>query len=149
MCKDQTKDQMAHTLQCFAAPGDAVHLQGIQEWSENRFTDLRQLPNHGDVFVCCILTHGEAGVVLGTDSGRLEIKEIKRFFRATDQSPLTGKPKVFLIQACQGHGRQQRVLLKDLEEDSSTSIPAAADVLVALSTVEDYIYCRVTQQLNG
>uniref|UniRef100_A0A3Q2DDX8 Uncharacterized protein n=1 Tax=Cyprinodon variegatus TaxID=28743 RepID=A0A3Q2DDX8_CYPVA len=117
MCKDQTKDRMDQTLQCF-------------------------LPHHGDVFVCCILTHGAQGVVLGTDLEPLEIKEIKHFFGATDQSPLTGKPKVFLIQACQGPNMQQRVLLNDLEEDSSTSIPEAADILVALSTVEDYVSLR-------
>ncbi|XP_015233508.1 PREDICTED: caspase-8-like [Cyprinodon variegatus] len=144
MCKDQTKDRMDQTLQCFASPGDAIQVQDlvIKEWSENRFTDLQQLPHHGDVFVCCILTHGAQGVVLGTDLEPLEIKEIKHFFGATDQSPLTGKPKVFLIQACQGPNMQQRVLLNDLEEDSSTSIPEAADILVALSTVEDYVSLR-------
>ncbi|XP_047224035.1 caspase-8-like [Girardinichthys multiradiatus] len=144
MCKDQTRDQMKETLQCFASlPGDVQPQNlSLQEWSGSCFTAPQQILEHGDAFVCCILSHGSLGAVLGIDSQPLVIKDITRYFKATKESPLTGKPKMFLIQACQGTKIQQGVLLKDVEEDSLTSIPEEADVLVALATVEDHAALR-------
>lgn len=132
---------MQQTLEIFASARDPVLPQelDVQEWSEIwRNTPLQ----HGDAFVCCILTHGAVGHVLGIDSQPLAIKEIRRHFKATDQSALTGKPKVFLIQACQGTQNQTGVLERDMEEDSSSSVPQEADILVAVSTVEDYVSLR-------
>lgn len=147
MCKDQTKDQMDRALRCFASLSDPSQLQefSVQEWFGSRFTDLQEAPKHGDAFICCILSHGDKGVVLGCDGESLSIKQITRTFKATDQSTLTGKPKVFLIQACQGRKIQPGVSLKDnLEADDSQSlsIPEEADVLVAMATVEDQISFR-------
>lgn len=145
MCKDQTKDQMDRALTCFASQSDLSQLQefSVKEWSGGRFTDLQEAPKHGDAFICCILSHGEKGVVFGIDWQPLSIKQITRTFKATDQSALTGKPKVFLIQACQGGRTQRGVLLKDLQADShSPFIPEEADVLVAIATVEDHASFR-------
>lgn len=146
MCKDQTKDQMDRALQCFAAQSDLSQLQefSVQEWSGSGFTGLQEAPTHGDAFICCVLSHGNKGVVLGIDAQPLPIKQITRTFKATDQSPLTGKPKVFLIQACQGGPIQRGVLFKDLQADDSPllSIPDEADVLLAIATVEDHASIR-------
>uniref|UniRef100_A0A3P9DSR2 Caspase 20, apoptosis-related cysteine peptidase n=1 Tax=Maylandia zebra TaxID=106582 RepID=A0A3P9DSR2_9CICH len=76
---------------------------------------------HGDAFICSILSHGKKGVVLGTDRNPLPIKEITRKFRGCDQSVLIGKPKVFLIQACQGSNIQRGVQMNDMEIDDDTS----------------------------
>uniref|UniRef100_A0A3B3V1W2 Caspase family p20 domain-containing protein n=1 Tax=Poecilia latipinna TaxID=48699 RepID=A0A3B3V1W2_9TELE len=97
--------------------------------------------------LCCILSHGSLHKVCGVDSQPLAIKEIRRYFVATKQPALTGKPKVFLIQACQGDKIQRGVLQKDAEEDSLTSIPEEADFLVAVSTVEDHVSFR--DKTNG
>lgn len=146
MCKDQTKDQMDRALNYFASVSDFSRLQecDIKEWCGGRFVDLQVAPKHGDAFICCILSHGEKGTVLGTDGEPLCIKEIFRTFRATSQSTLLGKPKVFLIQACQGREKQYGVLLKDLQTDDChpLSIPEEADFLVATATVEDYVSFR-------
>ncbi|XP_028283316.1 uncharacterized protein LOC114449694 [Parambassis ranga] len=151
LCKDQTKDQMEEKLTFFASLNDLSQLQqeDIQEWSGKRFTHLLpEDPEHGDAFVCCILSHGEKGVVLGTDRKPLSIKHITRLFKATSQSALTGKPKVFLIQACQGNKAQHGVLLEDPEVDSSgpVYIPEEADVLVAMATVEDCVAFRSVEE---
>uniref|UniRef100_A0A3Q3T3I3 Caspase-8 n=1 Tax=Mastacembelus armatus TaxID=205130 RepID=A0A3Q3T3I3_9TELE len=126
MLKDLTQDQMDRALKCF------------------------QPPKHGDAFICCVLSHGAKGQVCGIDWKRLDIKQITRTFKATNTSALTDKPKVFLIQACQGSNVQRGVLPKDVEaddaltsileedDDALTSIPEMADVLLAISTVEDY-----------
>ncbi|XP_069020629.1 caspase-8-like [Embiotoca jacksoni] len=146
MVKDQTKDQMDRVLACFASLSDLAQLQefGAQEWSGSRFTDPQQDVKHGDAFICCVLTHGRKGVVLGTDLNPLPIKQITTMFKATEQSALSGKPKVFLIQACQGSQKQHGVFVHDLEADEplSSFIPEDADLLVAVATVEDHAAFR-------
>ncbi|KAK5896355.1 hypothetical protein CgunFtcFv8_009965 [Champsocephalus gunnari] len=142
MCTDQTKDQMQRALTGFASQRGLSQLQEVkvQEWTGSGFTDLLEAPRHGDAFICCLLSHGDKGVVLGVDRKPLPIKDITRTFMATPQSPLTGKPKVFLIQACQGGLVHPRVESDDLQADDSPSpfIPQGADFLVHSSTVQDY-----------
>ncbi|CAB4044522.1 caspase 8, partial [Paramuricea clavata] len=53
-------------------------------------------------FVCCIMTHGDMGVVYGSDSKSLDIKDIIDLFKQDNCSALTEKPKLFFIQACRG-----------------------------------------------
>ncbi|KAK5896366.1 hypothetical protein CgunFtcFv8_009974 [Champsocephalus gunnari] len=148
MCTDQTKDQMERVLTCFASQRGLSQLQEfkVQEWTGSRFTDLLDVPLHGDAFICCLLSHGDKGVVSGVDGEHLRIKKITRTFMATPQSPLSAKPKVFLIQACQGGLVHPTVeSIRPLNSDStlqvagsqSTSIPQEADFLVHSSTVQD------------
>ncbi|KAM6918321.1 caspase-8-like [Xenentodon cancila] len=150
MCTDQTRDQMEETLTWFASLGDHVQQpkMSVQEWRDDRFAAPQQGVQHGDAFICCLLSHGRKDVVLGVDQKPLSIKEITKTFRATEQSVLTNKPKVFFIQACQGSGIQRGVLLKDLAADDcgSLSIPEEADVLVAMATVKDCAAMRNTTQ---
>ncbi|XP_030017229.1 caspase-8-like [Sphaeramia orbicularis] len=141
MCENQTKDQMEQVLKCLSASDVSKLLEfKVKEWSDDKFTDLQEVPTHGDAFICCILTHGNMGVVYGVDGEHLAIKDIKKMFKATDLSPLTNKPKVFLIQACQGGALHGRVVLPDGQSDGGkpASIPEEADFLVGMSTVEDY-----------
>lgn len=151
MCEDQTMEEMEQALKCFSDLSDPSALQqfNVKQWSSVGFVDLQQPPKHGDVFICCILTHGNKGVVYGTDRKPLSIKDITRSFRATNHSPLTAKPKIFLIQACQGKNVQHGVVLEDLETDvcHSVSVPEEADVLVAVATVEDCVSFR--NPVNG
>ncbi|KAL3988097.1 5-hydroxytryptamine receptor 3 [Sarotherodon galilaeus] len=148
MCKDLTKDQMDQALTFVASLADMSQLQKfrLKEWDGSSFVAPQQALEHGDAFICSILSHGGKGVVLGTDRNPLSIKEITRKFRGCDQSVLTGKPKVFLIQACQGGKLQRGVQLNDMEIDDDTSpltIPEEADVLVAMATVEDHAAVRL------
>ncbi|XP_060934064.1 caspase-8-like [Limanda limanda] len=150
MCKDQTKDQMERALRHFASLSDPSRLQdfNVTEWICSGFTELKTPLKHGDAFICCILSHGLKGEVFGTDWKSLTIKQITKTFKSSDQSALTGKPKVFLIQACQGPHRHRGVLLADLEADDSSlqCIPEEADVLVAFATVEDHVSYRSTTE---
>ena len=54
------------------------------------------------VFVLCILSHGESGVVFGTDCKPVEIEQLVTCFDGQQCEQLVGRPKLFLIQACQG-----------------------------------------------
>ena len=55
-----------------------------------------------DSFICCILSHGDRGVVLGSDCEPVELDYIEK--RAGKSKTLRDKPKIFFIQACQGTG---------------------------------------------
>uniref|UniRef100_A0A3P8Q7M9 Caspase 20, apoptosis-related cysteine peptidase n=1 Tax=Astatotilapia calliptera TaxID=8154 RepID=A0A3P8Q7M9_ASTCA len=145
MCKDLNKDQMDQALTFVASLADMSQLQkfNFKEWDGSSFVDPQQVLEHGDAFICSILSHGKKGVVLGTDRNPLPIKEITRKFRGCHQSVLTGKPKVFLIQACQGSNIQHGAQLMETDDDTSPStIPEDADVLVAMATVEDHAAIR-------
>ena len=50
-----------------------------------------------DCFVCTILTHGEEGVVYGTDD-KVEVKVLLEPFKGNNCRGLVGKPKIFFIQ---------------------------------------------------
>jgi len=54
------------------------------------------------VFVLCILSHGEKGAVYGTDGKLVTIEQLEELFDGHCCNQLAGRPKLFLIQACQG-----------------------------------------------
>ncbi|XP_052463303.1 caspase-7-like isoform X2 [Carassius gibelio] len=68
-----------------------------------------------DCFVGIISSHGEEGVVFGADGRAVKLAEIYSYF----ESPaMADKSKLFLIQACRGHGLDGGV---EVETDSSFS----------------------------
>ena len=58
--------------------------------------------NNSKVFILCILSHGERGFVCGTDGKVVEIERLETLFDGEHCHELAGRPKLFLIQACQG-----------------------------------------------
>ncbi|MCJ8729934.1 hypothetical protein PDJAM_G00111740 [Pangasius djambal] len=107
-----------------------------------------------DAFVCCILSHGEKGTVLGIDGKPVLIRDLTQLFARC--STLTGKPKLFFIQACQGNELQQGVWRPDgteeaeYEEDAEKAdaprVPIEADFLIGMATVESYKSFRHTTE---
>uniref|UniRef100_A0A8D0BKR8 Caspase-3 n=1 Tax=Salvator merianae TaxID=96440 RepID=A0A8D0BKR8_SALMN len=93
-------------------------------------------------FVCVLLSHGEDGLIYGTD-GPVELKILTSLFRGDRCKTLAGKPKLFFIQACRGTD-----LDCGIETDSSTDentchrIPVEADFLYAYSTAPGYYSWR-------
>jgi len=55
-----------------------------------------------DMFVMCILSHGEDKHFYSSDGGRIKIKDIMNRFDGQNCPALNGKPKLFFVQACQG-----------------------------------------------
>ncbi|XP_056313606.1 caspase-22 [Danio aesculapii] len=125
--KDQTVSAMKMTL---------------KQYSENR--------QHGDCFVCCVLSHGDESGVLGYDEQICPVDDITSPFNGANCSSLAGKPKVFFIQACRGEKIQSKVMVADCLGGSRTqkpgrvsvSIPKDSDFLIARSTVEGYVSIR-------
>ncbi|KAB5584453.1 hypothetical protein PHYPO_G00107710 [Pangasianodon hypophthalmus] len=122
-------------------------LNTVKEFSEKDHSRM-------DAFVCCILSHGEKGTVLGTDGKSVLIRELTQPFARC--STLTGKPKLFFIQACQGNELQLGVLRQDgpeegeYEEDAEKAdpprVPVEADFLIGMATVESYKSFRHTKE---
>ena len=62
-----------------------------------------------DCFVCCILSHGVSDAVYGVDGVELPYSRLILPFKPNQCRGLTGKPKLFFIQACQGKTYQMGV----------------------------------------
>ncbi|KTF84577.1 hypothetical protein cypCar_00049256 [Cyprinus carpio] len=68
-----------------------------------------------DCFVGIISSHGEEGVVFGADGCAVKLAEVYSYFGGPS---MADKSKLFLIQACRGHGLDGGV---EVEADSSFS----------------------------
>ena len=64
-----------------------------------------------NALVVCVLSHGREGLVYGVDGREIYIKKITDMFIGARCPTLSGKPKLFFIQACQGT-KEQTILSK-------------------------------------
>ncbi|XP_039458569.1 caspase-8-like [Oreochromis aureus] len=115
--------------------------------------------NH-DALVVCVLSHGEKGCVFGTDGKKVLLKELTDPFTSRQAPALTGKPKLFFIQACQGDEYQRGYYPSSLgpgenenqnketwQADDSIpdeAVPELADFLMGMATVEEFRSFRNT-----
>ncbi|XP_036407021.1 caspase-3-like [Megalops cyprinoides] len=97
-------------------------------------------------FVCVLLSHGDEGVLYGTD-GPVELNRLTSFFKGDCCATLVGKPKLFFIQACRGSDMDDGVETDSVEDKSPKRIPVEADFLYAYSTAPGYYSWRNT--ING
>ena len=54
------------------------------------------------IAVLCILSHGEDGYVYGCDGNTVPVNEILQSLDNTRCVQMAGKPKIVIIQTCQG-----------------------------------------------
>lgn len=115
----------------------------IEELGNKDFSDC-------DCLFIAVLSHGEQGVIYAKNSAYSHNMLYDRF--TPDKCPtLAGKPKIYVIQACQGDKLDGGVEVRTVEVDSDTSnstyrIPLYADFLVACSTIPGYYSWRNTQK---
>lgn len=106
-----------------------------------------------DCFICCILSHGDKGIIYGCDGQEVPIYELTSYFTGSNCPSLVGKPKIFFIQACQGDNYQRGIAVETdseecesyLEMDSSFQkkyIPDEADFLLGMATVNNCVSYR-------
>ncbi|XP_070988921.1 caspase-7-like [Oncorhynchus clarkii lewisi] len=158
MCKDKTAVEIPSVLKVFSELKQLSDLQqyNAKEWVGGQFTDLKDLPEHGDAFVCCILSHGKKEGVCGTDGTVVPTIDILSPFNGTNCSILVEKPKLFFIQACRGKDVQKGVPVNkkpkvegtDMELDTDDgqvqdyTLPLYSDYLVFMANVDQYISIR-------
>ena len=116
-----------------------------------------------DCLVVAILSHGENGNVYGTDGVLISVEKITGYFRGTKCPSLSGKPKIFILQACRGKNFDYGVKVKEatdgsddpeeleeivLEEDETDgggydmALPEEADFVLAYATTPGYVSWR-------
>lgn len=96
-------------------------------------------------FVCVLLSHGDEGIIYGTD-GPEKFENLTKCFKGDRCRTLVGKPKLFFIQACRGSDLDGGALIETDSVDAQTSerIPVEADFLYAYSTAPGYYSWRNT-----
>ena len=96
----------------------------------------RRSHDNFDSFVCCILSHGSAGHVFGTDSEKVSLEILTQKIDATCCPSLRNKPKLFFLQACCGHLTESKMMIGADGEIRSTpeEIPQAADFFFGHAT---------------
>ncbi|XP_019522509.1 PREDICTED: caspase-3 isoform X1 [Hipposideros armiger] len=93
-------------------------------------------------FICVLLSHGDEGRIFGTN-GPVDLRILASFFRGDYCRSLTGKPKLFIIQACRGTELDCGIETDSVEDDMACQkIPVEADFLYAYSTAPGYYSWR-------
>uniref|UniRef100_A0A8C1DJC5 Caspase 7, apoptosis-related cysteine peptidase n=1 Tax=Cyprinus carpio carpio TaxID=630221 RepID=A0A8C1DJC5_CYPCA len=143
--RNGTDRDAGELFKCFTNLGFEVTIYNDQtcknmEWLLKKVSE----EDHSDrsCFACILLSHGEEGMIYGTD-GAMPIKSMTSFFRGDMCKSLLGKPKLFFIQACRGSEFDDGVQTDSgppndmIETDASPrhKIPVEADFLFAYSTV--------------
>ncbi|CAL1288021.1 unnamed protein product [Larinioides sclopetarius] len=98
-------------------------------------------------FVCCFLTHGEEGKLLMHDKV-IKIDDILQLFSRSACETLSGKPKIFIFQACRGNCCEEGVPIDSTDFGSIKGNPDYLDFLVAYSTYEGKVSFK-TKDPNG
>ena len=113
-----------------------------------------------DCFVLWLMSHGRSGEVFCSDGNTIPIQTLHDMF--SNCETLSGKPKLFFIQACRGEGEDEGVStwtdtgiscyeqLSPNQVDSpidavkkpASRVPTHADFLYAFSTVDEYVSYR-------
>ncbi len=72
------------------------------DWNPSVFAAAREDHSQSDCFGCAILSHGEEGMVYGTD-GVVQIDTLTAPFKGDRCTQLAGRPKFFFIQVRELH----------------------------------------------
>ena len=140
---------MEATFQQLGFDVNIYHNQTINSMQQ-LFYDLSVTDqSNNDCFACVILSHGDDDdVIFGTD-GKITLEELISYLLPDKCPSLSGKPKLFFIQACRGSKMDMGEDVRDgtLSFHSKQTvkypkIPIWADVLIAYSTVPGYYSWR-------
>ncbi|XP_041378643.1 caspase-7-like isoform X2 [Gigantopelta aegis] len=72
------------------------------EMKDDMATEARHFKADFDCLVCIIMSHGEDGLLFGTDLEYVKVNDLSSYFQPDRCKNLIDKPKIFFIQACRG-----------------------------------------------
>lgn len=91
-----------------------------------------------DSFICCILSHGNRGSIIGKDSISVKRESIER--AVGESKTLNGRPKIFFIQACQGDDPGTEPVLTVHADGGKTTSKRAHIYVCSATTFGDKAY---------
>lgn len=102
--------------------------------------------SENDCILIAVLSHGDGDRVWARDSS-YELESIYSFFAADICPSLAGKPKLFVVQACQGSAVDKGVpMSSNIQTDSVATmkykIPVRSDFLIICSSMPGYVSWR-------
>lgn len=104
---------------------------------------LKTIQEKYDCIILCILSHGEEGVVYGSNSIAVKVSQIKSLLTRNE---LIKIPKILLIQACQGTNLQKSVENNDKIETDGPTLAVDdtlyGDMLTFWSTIQGFASIR-------
>ncbi|CAH1787640.1 unnamed protein product, partial [Owenia fusiformis] len=89
-------------------------------------------------FVLAILSHGTVDAVYGVDNETVPYKEIYNYFNGENCKSLIGKPKIIIIQACQGKDEDGGVVPDGGEVKQDDNVDASSPSPSDLMDEKDY-----------
>ncbi|TKR62364.1 hypothetical protein L596_026342 [Steinernema carpocapsae] len=107
-----------------------------------RFASLDDHRNRSSAMVV-VLSHGEAGVLYGIDDGVVCEHRFIMLLNAANAPLLAGKPKVFLMQACRGEGKDRGFAARDEADGNVPSTAAPPGLERAMRAHNDGVYTKV------
>lgn len=165
--RNGTDVDAACVAKTFSSLGYQVKVTNDQTVSEmKKLMSIASQEDHSQraSFVCVLLSHGDEGVIYGTD-GCEKFDTLISCFKGNRCRTLVGKPKLFFIQACRGSALDDGALIEadSVAEQTSEKIPVEADFLYAYSAAPGYYswrntangswfiqsLCQVLQQFSG
>lgn len=91
--------------------------------------------------VVCLLSHGGLGTVFGIDWKEVKVLDLQDAFNSQACPGLKGKPKVFIIQACQGAIGQRMIPNQEgLPNSLQDPVEEAANTIAAIASHEIHSY---------
>ncbi|KAJ6636162.1 Caspase-8 [Pseudolycoriella hygida] len=148
--RDGTNKDKNALCQTFSAVGyeivERTNLTNVQILSE--VENIVKRSASSDSLIVCILSHGSKGVVYGSNSLPVKIDDIQERIVSKE---LLNKPKILIIQSCQGEEFQIAQPIEDSFTNSMylasdgvpiKTVPMRCDFFVAMSTIPGYASIR-------
>ncbi|XP_041377960.1 caspase-3-like [Gigantopelta aegis] len=127
---DQLLDQLGYKV-CIREDLTAEKMES----TVNQFSQFDHSPY--DSFVLFVLSHGESQSIYGVDGKLVQKDKIIGTFHGNDCPTLSGKPKLFFFQACQGQKVDLGAPIASVEPVSSSSGSEPDNVELSLKKMKD------------
>ncbi|CAC5404575.1 CASP9 [Mytilus coruscus] len=104
-----------------------------------------------DSLIVVLMSHGNNEIILGTDGEGKNVIDLITLFNSKNCTSMKGNPKMFIVNACRGDGRDkifgktQPVDVHDTVHTDGRGLsiqPANCDLLIAYSTFPGYVSYR-------
>lgn len=116
-----------------------------EELKELLSTYSKSIPESHSFFVLIFMSHGTEDIVYTADSIPVPVEALEMAFQRNNCPQMTGKPKILVIQACQGDNLQTVMLdgpKPPVTLNALTLGPERGDSVIAWSTVKGYASFR-------